>query len=51
MLKSGFPREANAAIEVGGVRTLFRMPDLLSLGLGGGTADRPADPRASARRA
>lgn len=36
-LKDGFPREANAAVEIGGVRTLFRMPDLLSLGLGGGT--------------
>ncbi|MGL4290353.1 MAG: hydantoinase/oxoprolinase family protein, partial [Phreatobacter sp.] len=36
-LKGGFPREANAAVEIGGVRTLFRMPDLLSLGLGGGT--------------
>ncbi|MCL2428989.1 MAG: hydantoinase/oxoprolinase family protein, partial [Alphaproteobacteria bacterium] len=33
-LKDGFPREANAAVEIGGVRTLFRMPDLLSLGLG-----------------
>ena len=36
-LRHGFPREANAVVEVGGVRTLFRMPDLLSLGLGGGT--------------
>jgi N-methylhydantoinase A/oxoprolinase/acetone carboxylase beta subunit len=36
-LKAGFPREANAAVKVGGVRTLFRMPDLLSIGLGGGT--------------
>jgi N-methylhydantoinase A/oxoprolinase/acetone carboxylase beta subunit len=36
-IKGGFPREANAAVEVGGVRTLFRMPDLLSLALGGGT--------------
>ena len=36
-LKGGFPREANAAVAIGGVRTLFRMPDLLSLGLGGGT--------------
>jgi N-methylhydantoinase A/oxoprolinase/acetone carboxylase beta subunit len=36
-LKGGFPREANRVVEVGGVRTLFRMPDLLSLGLGGGT--------------
>jgi N-methylhydantoinase A/oxoprolinase/acetone carboxylase beta subunit len=36
-LKSGFPREANAIVQVGGVRTLFRMPDLLSIGLGGGS--------------
>ena len=38
-LKAGFPREANNAVEVGGVRTLFRMPDLLSMGLGGGTVN------------
>jgi N-methylhydantoinase A/oxoprolinase/acetone carboxylase beta subunit len=37
ILKAGFPREANNVVEVGGVRTLFRMPDLLSLGLGGGS--------------
>jgi N-methylhydantoinase A/oxoprolinase/acetone carboxylase beta subunit len=36
-LTSGFPREANNVVEVGGVRTLFRMPDLLSIGLGGGS--------------
>ena len=36
-LKAGFPREANNVVEIGGVRTLFRMPDLLSMGLGGGT--------------
>jgi len=36
-LRHGFPREANNVVEVGGVRTLFRMPDLLSLALGGGT--------------
>ncbi len=36
-LRNGFPREANGVAEVGGVRTLFRMPDLLSLGLGGGS--------------
>ena len=36
-LRLGFPREANNVVEIGGVRTLFRMPDLLSLGLGGGT--------------
>lgn len=36
-LKSGFPREAASVVEVGGVRTLFRMPDLVSIGLGGGS--------------
>ena len=40
-LKDGFPREANAAVAIGGVRTLFRMPDLLSIGLGGGTRIAP----------
>ncbi|MDC0062688.1 hydantoinase/oxoprolinase family protein [Candidatus Puniceispirillum sp.] len=36
-LKAGYPREANNVVEVGGVRTLFRMPDVLSIGIGGGT--------------
>jgi N-methylhydantoinase A/oxoprolinase/acetone carboxylase beta subunit len=36
-LRRGFPREANSVVDVGGVRTLFRMPDLLSIGLGGGS--------------
>jgi len=36
-LVNGFPRQANNVVEVGGVRTLFRMPDLLSIALGGGT--------------
>ena len=36
-LRRGFPREANSVVEVGGVRTLFHMPDLLSVGLGGGS--------------
>lgn len=36
-IRHGFPREANAVVEVGRVRTLFRMPDLLSIGLGGGS--------------
>ncbi len=43
-LVAGFPREANNVVEVGGVRTLFRMPDLVSVGLGGGTLVDPADP-------
>jgi len=36
-LQHGFPRQAAMAIAIGGVRTNFRMPDLLSLGLGGGS--------------
>ena len=36
-LRHGFPREANSVVRVGGVRTLFRMPDLISFGLGGGS--------------
>ncbi len=43
-LVRGFPREANNVVQVGGVRTLFRMPDLLSIGLGGGTLCAPDDP-------
>jgi N-methylhydantoinase A/oxoprolinase/acetone carboxylase beta subunit len=37
ILKNGFPREANSVVNIGGVRTLFRMPDVVSLALGGGT--------------
>jgi len=37
VLVDGFPRESTAVTEVGGVRTNFRMPDLLTLGLGGGS--------------
>lgn len=37
VLQGGFPRESNAVIEVGGVRTNFRMPDIQALGLGGGS--------------
>ncbi|HZU16387.1 MAG TPA: hydantoinase/oxoprolinase family protein, partial [Candidatus Dormibacteraeota bacterium] len=36
-LVHGFPREAALAVQVGGVRTNFRMPDVLSVGLGGGS--------------
>ncbi|MCH8334422.1 MAG: hydantoinase/oxoprolinase family protein [Proteobacteria bacterium] len=37
VLQDGFPRQSNIAIEVGGVRTNFRMPDIQSIGLGGGS--------------
>lgn len=41
MLVNAFPREAKATVEIGGVRTNFRMPDVLSLGIGGGSLVRP----------
>ena len=37
VLKGGFPRESNMVVEVGGVRTNFRMPDVTAIGLGGGS--------------
>ncbi len=37
MLVNGFPREASVGVEIGGVRTNFRMPDVVSLGIGGGS--------------
>lgn len=39
-LTRGFPRETTAANYIGGVRTNFRMPDVLSIGLGGGSLVR-----------
>ena len=46
VLAGGYPRESAIPVEIGGVRTNFRMPDLLSIALGGGTvveetSDRP----------
>lgn len=40
VLSGGFPREASFAVDIGGVRTNFRMPDLISIGLGGGSLVR-----------
>jgi N-methylhydantoinase A/oxoprolinase/acetone carboxylase beta subunit len=37
VIANGYPRESSIAVDIGGVRTNFRMPDLLSLGLGGGS--------------
>lgn len=34
---SGFPRQASATAQIGGVRTAFSMPEVLSIGLGGGS--------------
>ncbi|MHC9044758.1 hydantoinase/oxoprolinase N-terminal domain-containing protein [Microbacterium saperdae] len=40
VLTAGFPREATAEISVAGVRTNFRMPDVYSIGIGGGSLVR-----------
>ena len=45
LLLDGFPREAAMTVDVGGVRTNFRMPDLLALGLGGGSLVRDGGAR------
>ncbi|KAK3086626.1 hypothetical protein FSP39_021189 [Pinctada imbricata] len=37
VLSKGFPRQASFIMEIGNVRTNFRMPDVLSIGLGGGS--------------
>ena len=37
ILANGFPRESSIAVDIGGVRTNFRMPDIFALGLGGGS--------------
>lgn len=39
----GFPRQSATAVYIGGVRTNFRMPDLLSIGCGGGSIVRTTD--------
>lgn len=39
----GFPRESSVAVEIGGVRTNFRMPDLLAVSCGGGTVVKLGD--------
>lgn len=37
VLRHGFPRVASRTVSIAGVRTNFRMPDTLSIGLGGGS--------------
>ncbi|WP_347755400.1 hydantoinase/oxoprolinase family protein [Agrococcus sp. ProA11] len=37
LLVNGFPRETSTEVTVAGIRTNFRMPDVLSLGIGGGS--------------
>jgi N-methylhydantoinase A/oxoprolinase/acetone carboxylase beta subunit len=37
VLAAGFPRESAQGVAIGGVETNFRMPDLVTIALGGGT--------------
>ncbi|MEO1476069.1 MAG: hydantoinase/oxoprolinase family protein [Pseudomonadota bacterium] len=37
MLIGGFPRPSGSAVTIGGVLTNFRMPDVLAVGIGGGS--------------
>lgn len=37
LLQRGFPRESTISVDLGGVRSNFRMPDVVSLGIGGGS--------------
>jgi N-methylhydantoinase A/oxoprolinase/acetone carboxylase beta subunit len=45
VLQRGFPREAATEVVVAGVRTNFRMPDVVSIGLGGGSVVRESGGR------
>lgn len=40
VIQNGFPRESGVAVTIGGIRTNFRMPDVMSIGLGGGSIVR-----------
>jgi N-methylhydantoinase A/oxoprolinase/acetone carboxylase beta subunit len=41
LLINGFPRETANEVKVAGIRTNFRMPDVLSIGIGGGSIVNP----------
>lgn len=43
VVQLGFPRESSVAAMIGGVRTNFRMPDVISIGLGGGSIVRETE--------
>lgn len=40
VIQNGFPRESSIAATIGGIRTNFRMPDVVTIGLGGGSIVR-----------
>lgn len=37
VIQNEFPRESSVTVSIGGVRTNFRIPDVISIGLGGGS--------------
>lgn len=43
VIVNSFPRESSLAADVGGARTNFRMPDIIAIGLGGGTIIRESE--------
>lgn len=43
VLVNGFPRESTLGVSIGGIDTNFRMPDLVSIAIGGGTVVRTQD--------
>lgn len=45
VLVKGFPRESSQMVEIGGVRTNFRMPDIISVGCAGGSIVKVKDGR------
>lgn len=45
VLTNGFPRESSLGVKIGGIDTNFRMPDLVSIAIGGGTIIRRFDGR------
>jgi N-methylhydantoinase A/oxoprolinase/acetone carboxylase beta subunit len=45
LLRHGFPRESAVAKDLGGVRSNFRMPEVASLGIGGGSVVHRDAPR------
>jgi N-methylhydantoinase A/oxoprolinase/acetone carboxylase beta subunit len=49
VLVNGFPRESSLGVEIGGIRTNFRMPDLVTIALGGGSMIDSVDGRARIR--
>lgn len=43
VLTNGFPRESSIAVDIGGIQTNFRMPDIISIGIGGGSIVTESD--------